>query len=152
MNLTCIHVIPCISSAFVYVMQTIQSCYDNDYLKMSFLNFFLSVPVFLSKLSVFKLRVHVHVRWKPTDYDKYRTVYLFTHIHMSLLLLPRHCIHVHVHYFCSMSYFVSRVIEINFTVGCDPKVMGIGPAPASRAALKSAGKSLEDMDIVEVFW
>lgn len=62
MNLTCIHVIPCISSAFVYVMQTIQSCYDNDYLKMSFLNFFLSVPVFLIKLSVFKLRVHVHVR------------------------------------------------------------------------------------------
>lgn len=38
MNLTCIHVIPCISSAFVYVMQMIQSCYDNDYLKMSFLN------------------------------------------------------------------------------------------------------------------
>lgn len=29
--------------------------------------------------------------------------------------------------------------------------MGIGPAPASRAALKSAGKSIEDMDIVEVF-
>lgn len=34
--------------------------------------------------------------------------------------------------------------------GCDPKVMGIGPAPASRAALKSAGKSIKDMDIVEV--
>lgn len=74
---------------------------------------------------------------------------IYLHTYTSLLLLPRHCIHVH--YFCSMSYFVGRVIEINFTVGCDPKVMGIGPAPASRAALKSAGKSLEDMDIVEVF-
>lgn len=52
-----------------------------------------------------------------------------------------------------MSQFVGRVIEINFysIIGCDPKVMGIGPAPASRAALKSAGKSIEDMDIVEVF-
>lgn len=50
-----------------------------------------------------------------------------------------------------MSQFVGRVIEINyFIIGCDPKVMGIGPAPASRAALKSAGKSIEDMDIVEV--
>lgn len=34
--------------------------------------------------------------------------------------------------------------------GCDPQIMGIGPAPASRAALQAAGKSLEDMDIVEV--
>ncbi|OWF51916.1 3-ketoacyl-CoA thiolase, mitochondrial-like [Mizuhopecten yessoensis] len=34
--------------------------------------------------------------------------------------------------------------------GCDPKIMGIGPAPASRAALQAAGKSVDDMDIVEV--
>ncbi|XP_069133039.1 3-ketoacyl-CoA thiolase, mitochondrial-like [Argopecten irradians] len=34
--------------------------------------------------------------------------------------------------------------------GCDPKIMGIGPAPASRAALQAAGKTVEDMDIVEV--
>ena len=34
--------------------------------------------------------------------------------------------------------------------GCDPKIMGIGPAPSSRAALQSAGKQISDMEIVEV--
>ncbi len=34
--------------------------------------------------------------------------------------------------------------------GVDPKVMGIGPVPASRKALAAAGLSLSDMDIVEV--
>lgn len=28
--------------------------------------------------------------------------------------------------------------------------MGIGPAPASRAALEKAGKTVQDMDVVEV--
>jgi acetyl-CoA acetyltransferase family protein len=35
-------------------------------------------------------------------------------------------------------------------VGVDPKIMGIGPAPASRAALKRAGMTLGQMDLVEV--
>ena len=35
-------------------------------------------------------------------------------------------------------------------LGCDPKIMGIGPVPASKAALTKAGKSLQDMDVVEV--
>ncbi len=35
-------------------------------------------------------------------------------------------------------------------VGCKPDVMGIGPAPAIRAALKKAELTLEDMDLVEV--
>jgi acetyl-CoA C-acetyltransferase/acetyl-CoA acyltransferase 2 len=34
--------------------------------------------------------------------------------------------------------------------GCDPKIMGIGPAPAARIALKRAGMSLGQMDLVEV--
>ncbi len=34
--------------------------------------------------------------------------------------------------------------------GCDPSIMGIGPAPAARQALKRAGLKIEDMDIVEV--
>jgi acetyl-CoA acetyltransferase family protein len=34
--------------------------------------------------------------------------------------------------------------------GVEPSEMGIGPAPASRAALKRAGLSLEQMDLVEV--
>ncbi len=34
--------------------------------------------------------------------------------------------------------------------GVDPKIMGIGPVPASRAALKRAGMSLDEMDMVEV--
>lgn len=36
------------------------------------------------------------------------------------------------------------------SVGCDPKIMGIGPAPASRKALEKAGLKLEQMDLVEV--
>jgi len=35
-------------------------------------------------------------------------------------------------------------------VGCDPKIMGIGPAPAIRRALDRAGRKLADMDLVEV--
>ena len=33
--------------------------------------------------------------------------------------------------------------------GVDPRVMGIGPVPATRAALKRAGLSLDQMDVVE---
>lgn len=35
-------------------------------------------------------------------------------------------------------------------VGCDPKIMGIGPAAASRKALEKAGLKMEQMDLVEV--
>ena len=34
--------------------------------------------------------------------------------------------------------------------GVDPKIMGIGPVPASRKALAKAGLSLDDMDLIEV--
>ncbi|XP_012937203.1 3-ketoacyl-CoA thiolase, mitochondrial [Aplysia californica] len=34
--------------------------------------------------------------------------------------------------------------------GCDPKIMGIGPVPASRAALAAVGKEVKDIDVVEV--
>ena len=34
--------------------------------------------------------------------------------------------------------------------GCDPTIMGIGPAPAARKALASCGLQLADMDLVEV--
>ena len=34
--------------------------------------------------------------------------------------------------------------------GVDPKIMGIGPVPASQKALANAGLSLDDMDIIEV--
>ena len=33
--------------------------------------------------------------------------------------------------------------------GCDPSVMGLGPIPASHKALKKAGLSIDDMDVVE---
>ncbi len=33
--------------------------------------------------------------------------------------------------------------------GCDPSVMGIGPVPATRMALKKAGLSIDDIDVVE---
>jgi len=35
-------------------------------------------------------------------------------------------------------------------VGCDPDVMGIGPAPASRKALADAGLTMEDIDLWEI--
>ena len=35
------------------------------------------------------------------------------------------------------------------SVGVDPKIMGIGPVPASRAALARAGWSVADLDLVE---
>jgi acetyl-CoA acyltransferase 2 len=34
--------------------------------------------------------------------------------------------------------------------GVDPKIMGIGPAPASRRVLEKAGLTLDDMDLVEI--
>lgn len=36
------------------------------------------------------------------------------------------------------------------SVGCDPKIMGIGPAGAARKALQRAGMDLKQMDLVEV--
>jgi acetyl-CoA C-acetyltransferase/acetyl-CoA acyltransferase 2 len=36
------------------------------------------------------------------------------------------------------------------SVGCDPKIMGIGPVGAARLALQKAGLKLEQMDLVEV--
>lgn len=44
---------------------------------------------------------------------------------------------------------IGRLVSWAF-VGVDPKIMGIGPAPASRAALERAGLGLADMDLVEV--
>jgi acetyl-CoA acetyltransferase family protein len=34
--------------------------------------------------------------------------------------------------------------------GVDPTVMGIGPVPAARMALERAGRSLDDMDLIEI--
>ncbi len=34
--------------------------------------------------------------------------------------------------------------------GVDPNIMGIGPVPASRLALKRAGLSIEDLDLIEI--
>jgi acetyl-CoA acetyltransferase family protein len=36
------------------------------------------------------------------------------------------------------------------SVGVDPAYMGMGPAPATRAVLKRAGLSLDDIDLIEV--
>ena len=44
---------------------------------------------------------------------------------------------------------LGRIVSWGF-VGVEPRVMGIGPAPASRLALEKAGLSLADMDLIEV--
>ncbi len=44
---------------------------------------------------------------------------------------------------------IGRLVSWGFA-GVDPRIMGIGPAPAARAALSSAGLGLDDMDLVEV--
>lgn len=35
-------------------------------------------------------------------------------------------------------------------VGVEPRIMGIGPVPASRAVLKKTGLTLDDMDLIEI--
>ena len=44
---------------------------------------------------------------------------------------------------------IGRLVSWAF-VGVEPKVMGIGPAPAIRKALENAGLTLDQMDLVEV--
>jgi acetyl-CoA acyltransferase 2 len=44
---------------------------------------------------------------------------------------------------------IGRIVSWGF-VGVDPRIMGIGPAPASRLALENAGLELKEMDLVEV--
>lgn len=44
---------------------------------------------------------------------------------------------------------VGRIVSWAYA-GVEPEIMGIGPVPASRAALQRAGLSLSDMDLVEV--
>jgi acetyl-CoA C-acetyltransferase len=42
-----------------------------------------------------------------------------------------------------------RIISYSYC-GVDPKVMGIGPVPAVRKALDRAGKSIDDVDVIEL--
>lgn len=44
---------------------------------------------------------------------------------------------------------IGRLVSWGF-IGVEPRIMGIGPAPASRRALERAGLELSDMDLVEV--
>lgn len=44
---------------------------------------------------------------------------------------------------------MARIVSFG-SVGCDPTIMGIGPAGASRLALQRAGLKLDQMDLVEV--
>lgn len=44
---------------------------------------------------------------------------------------------------------LARIVAYHVS-GCDPNIMGIGPVPAINGALKKAGLSLTDMDLVEV--
>uniref|UniRef100_A0A8C9T5D6 Acetyl-CoA acyltransferase 2 n=1 Tax=Scleropages formosus TaxID=113540 RepID=A0A8C9T5D6_SCLFO len=44
---------------------------------------------------------------------------------------------------------LARIVAYH-VCGCDPSIMGIGPVPAITEALKKAGLSLKDMDLVEV--
>ena len=44
---------------------------------------------------------------------------------------------------------IGRLVSWGFA-GVDPGIMGIGPAPAARMALASAGLTLEEMDLVEI--
>ncbi len=43
----------------------------------------------------------------------------------------------------------ARVVA-SATAGVEPRIMGMGPAPASRKVLAKAGLSLEDMDVIEL--
>lgn len=43
----------------------------------------------------------------------------------------------------------ARVIGMG-VAGCDPSIMGYGPVPASEKALKNAGLTIQDMDVIEL--
>ncbi len=43
-----------------------------------------------------------------------------------------------------------RELRAMAVVGCDPSIMGFGPVPASELALKRAGLTLNDIDIIEL--
>jgi acetyl-CoA C-acetyltransferase len=43
---------------------------------------------------------------------------------------------------------LARIVSFA-SAGVDPKIMGIGPVPASRAALKKAGWAKDDLDLIE---
>ncbi|PIE11320.1 MAG: 3-oxoadipyl-CoA thiolase [Rhodobacterales bacterium] len=44
---------------------------------------------------------------------------------------------------------IARVVTMQ-AAGVEPRIMGIGPVPASRKALAKAGLSVEDMDVIEL--
>jgi acetyl-CoA acetyltransferase family protein len=44
---------------------------------------------------------------------------------------------------------LAKILQYAYA-GCDPKIMGIGPAPAIRRVLERTGKKLGDFDLVEV--
>jgi acetyl-CoA C-acetyltransferase len=44
---------------------------------------------------------------------------------------------------------LGRILSYSYC-GVDPKVMGIGPVPAVRKAMERAGKSLDDVDVIEL--
>ncbi|MGB0454211.1 MAG: thiolase family protein [Bacteriovoracaceae bacterium] len=44
---------------------------------------------------------------------------------------------------------LARIVD-HHVVGVEPKIMGIGPAPAIRGVLKKVDKTLDDMNIVEI--
>ncbi len=44
---------------------------------------------------------------------------------------------------------LGRIVSWGVT-GCDPDIMGIGPVPATKIALKRAGFKLEDIDLIEI--
>lgn len=52
---------------------------------------------------------------------------------------------IKAHHLKPMSRIVSSAV-----VGVEPRIMGIGPVEASRAALKRAGLQMEQMDIIEI--
>jgi acetyl-CoA acetyltransferase family protein len=44
---------------------------------------------------------------------------------------------------------LGRIVSWGIT-GCDPEIMGIGPVPATKAALQRAGMTLDQMDLIEI--
>jgi acetyl-CoA acyltransferase len=44
---------------------------------------------------------------------------------------------------------LARIVSVAVS-GCDPEIMGMGPVGASRKALKRAGLTIDDIDIIEL--
>ena len=78
-------------------------------------------------------------------------MYIHTYnIFISSNCVYHHCFDLFPQYIVTLKLFLDISIRSFAAVGVDPAVMGVGPAVAIPAAVKSAGLQIEDIDLFEL--